>query len=150
MLMIVSSHLCLNKENCSMLWLGERYRIVMKNFEFQTRHLSSVVKLGLIASSKCSLKYKQTPLLGKIEGWSQRKSLYPSIVSRESSDEIEESNRVSVRQKISNWWTFKRAEICESLEKSSTQILFKFQRQTDMELLQTPGQDWPQYPTITW
>ena len=29
-LMIVSSHLCFNKENCSMLWLGDRYRTVMK------------------------------------------------------------------------------------------------------------------------
>ena len=29
-LMIVSSHLCLNKENCSMLWLGGQCRIVKK------------------------------------------------------------------------------------------------------------------------
>ena len=60
-LMIVSSHLCLNKENCSMLWLGERYRTVMKKglepfWISQTRHLSNAVKLGLITSGKWSLK----------------------------------------------------------------------------------------------
>ena len=50
-----------------------------------------------------------------------------SLVSSIASLEIEESEKVSVRQKISNLWAFKKAEICESSEKSSTQILFKFQ-----------------------
>ena len=89
-----------------------------------------MVKFGLIASGKWSLKYMQTPSLRKLEGWPQRKSLYPAIASLGSSDEVKESKKVSVRQKVSNWWTFKKAEICESLKKSSTQILFKFQSQT--------------------
>ena len=143
-LMIVSSHLCLNKENCSMLWLGERYRAVKKKrlesfWISQTRHSSSVVKSGIRASSRWSLKYKQTASLRKLEGWLQPKCLYPSIASLGSSDEIEESKKVSVRQKISNWWTFKKAEICESFKKASTHILFKFQWQTDRELLHPPG-----------
>ena len=143
-LMIVSSHLCLNKENCSMLWLRERYRAVKKKrlepfWISQTKHSSSVVKSGLRASSRCSLKYKQTASLRKLEGWLQPKCLYPSIASLGSSDEIKESKKFSIRQKISNWWTFKKAEICESLKKSSTRILFKFQWQTDRELLHPPG-----------
>ena len=69
-LMIVSSHLCLNKENCLILWLGERYRTVIKKrlkplWISQTRHSSSAVKLGLITTGKWSLKYKQTPPLRK-------------------------------------------------------------------------------------
>ena len=138
--MIVFPLLCLNKENCSMLWLGERYRIVMKKrlepfWISQTRHSSSVVKLVLMASGKWPLKYKQTSTFRKLEGWSQLKSLHPSIASLGSSDEIKESKKVSLRQKMSNWWTFKKAEICERMDKSSTQILFKFQWQTDKELL---------------
>ena len=144
-LMIVSSHRCLDKENCSILWLGERYKIVKKKrleafWISQARHSSSVVKLGLRASGKWSLKYKQTPPFCKLEGWSQRTSFYPSIASFGSSHEIEESKKVSVRQEISNWWTFKKAKICESLENSSTHILFKFQWQTDKEHLHPPGQ----------
>ena len=135
-LMIVSSHRCLSKENCSLLWLGEWCKTDKKKrlepFRIpQTRHSSSVVKSGLRASGKWSLKYKQTPHLHKLEAWLQRKKLYPSIASLGSSDEIEESKKVLVRQEISNWWTFKKAEICESLEKCSTHILFKFQWQTD-------------------
>ena len=112
-LIIFSSHLCLNKENCSMFWLGERYRTVIKKrlepfWISQTRHSSSVVKLGLIANGKWSLKYRQTPPLRKLEGSLQRKSLHSSIVSPGSSDEIEDSKKVSVRQKISHWWTLKR------------------------------------------
>ena len=145
-LMIVSSHLCLNKENCSMLWLGERYKIVMKSrlepfWISQTTHSSSVVNLGLIANGKWSLKYKPTPPLRNLEAWSQRKSFHPSIASLVSSIaslEIEESKKVSVRQKNSSLWGFKKAEICESSEKS-TQILFKFQWQKDKELLHPPG-----------
>ena len=141
--MIVSSHLSFNKENCLMLWLGERYRTVIKKplepfWISQRRDSSSAVKLGLITSRKWSLKYKQTPSLCKLEGWSQRKNFYPSVASLGSSDEIEGSKKVSVRQKISSWWAFKKAEICESLQKSSTQILLKFHWQTDKELFHPP------------
>ena len=64
-LKIVSSHLYLNKENCSMLWLGERYKTVKKKslepfWISHTRHSFSVFKSGLRASSKWSLKWKQT------------------------------------------------------------------------------------------
>ena len=104
-LMIVSSHRCLNKENYSLLWLGEWYKAVKKKrlepfWISQTRHSSSVVNSGLRASGKWSLKYKQTPPFCKLEGWSQQKSLYPSTASFGSSDEIEESKKVSVRQDI--------------------------------------------------
>ena len=58
-----------------------------------------MVKSGLRASGKWSLKYKQTPPLRKLEGWSQGKSLYPSVASLRSSEEIEESKKVSVRQR---------------------------------------------------
>ena len=126
-LMIVSSHRCLNKENCSLLWLGEQYKAVKKKrlepfWISQTRQSSSVVKSGRRASGNWSLKHKQTPPFRKLEGWSQQKSLYPLIASLGSFEEIEESKKVSVRQKISNWHTFKKTEICESLEKLSTHI----------------------------
>ena len=52
--------------------------------------------------------------------------LYLSIANIGFSDEIKESKEVSVRQEISNQWTFKNVEIFHSLEKSSTQILHKF------------------------
>ena len=59
-----------------------------------------------------SLKYKQTPPLRKLEPWSGQKRLPPLIDSLGSFDKIEEFKKVSVRQRISNWWTFKEAEIC--------------------------------------
>ena len=122
--------------------LGNNTELMKKYLEpfwiSQTRYSFIVAKLGMIASGKWSLKYKQTPLLCKLEGWSQRKILYPSIDSPGSSDEIRESKKVSIRQKISILWTFKTTEICESLEKSYTKILFKFQWQTDKELLHPP------------
>ena len=100
----------------------------------QTRHSSSVINLSLLASGRWSLKYKQTSLLHILEGWMQRKSLCPSIASLGSFHETKESKKVSVIQKISNQWTFKNAEICESF----TQTLFKFQWQTDKELVHPP------------
>ena len=95
-LIIVSSHFWLNKENWAMLWLWELYRTVKKKlsepfWNSQTRYSSSVVKSGLRASGKLSLKYKQTPPLRKLEGWSHRKSLHPSTARLGSSYEIEES-----------------------------------------------------------
>ena len=67
-LMIVSSHLCLNKENCYMLWLGERCKTLKKKclepfWISQTRHSSSAVKSDLRASGKWSLKSPNTILL---------------------------------------------------------------------------------------
>ena len=102
------------------------------NFTDQT--LIQCDKFEPASKRQVVLKYKETSLLHMLEGWMQRKSLCPSIASLRSFHETKESKKVSVIQKISNQWTFKNAEICESF----TQTLFKFQWQTDKELVHPP------------
>ena len=40
---------------------------------------------------------------------------------------------------MSKRWTFKKSEVCDSLEKSSAHMLFEFERQTDKGLLHPPA-----------
>ena len=105
--------------------------------------------MGLITSGKWSLKYKQTPPLRKLEGCSQPKSLYTSIGSLGSSDEIEESKKVSVRQKryqING--RLKRLKLVRVWGSLLPKYCLNSNDKQTRSSSTHPAQDWPQYPRL--
>ena len=154
-LMIVSSHRCLDKENCSMLCLGERYKTVKKKrleafWISQARHSSSVVKLGLRASGKWSLKYKQTPPFCKLEGWSQRTSFYPSIASFGPPTKSKSLKKFRWDKRYQIDGHLKRLKFAR-VGKILLPIYYLNSNDKQIRSISThPVKDWLQYPTIAW